>query len=177
MDYGVQAMNVLTRIIAGDPYRKTRFHDEKGNLIPFSQLFYLLVNIFFWLRTKIFHQYPELPWIPFNVINHFNKVIQKDWTMIEFGSGMSTLWYAQKVKIVDSIEHDEIWYKKISDRISSHGYTNINYQFRSEEDYANLDSKPDKSIDFIVIDGIKRSECTFASLPKLKDGGYIYLDN
>jgi precorrin-6B methylase 2 len=169
--------SLLTKIIAGDIYRKTRFHDEKGNLIPINQLFYLPLNIILFLRAKIFKKYPKLPWFPFNVLSHLRKIISKDWIMLEFGSGMSTLWFANKVKFIYSIEHDEYWYSIVSNNIQDCKVSNVKYELRSLEGYSNLDQITNRSIDFVVIDGWARSKCILASLSKLKPGGYIYLDN
>jgi hypothetical protein len=170
-------LSLFTKLIAGDIHRKTRFHDEKGNLIPFSQLLYLPLNVLFFAQVKIFRKYPQLPWIPFNVINRLEKIISKDWVMVEFGSGMSTLWYAKRVKFLYGIEHDEYWYRKISREIEKNHLSNIKYELRGLNDYHNLDGISDNSLDFAVIDGGVRSACLTAALGKLKDGAYIYLDN
>ena len=170
-------MSLLTKLIAGDNCRKTRFHDEKGNLIPISQLLYLPLNILFLARAKIFKHYPQLPWIPFNVINRMEQILSREWVMLEFGSGMSTLWYARRVKFLYSIEHDACWYRKISREIEKNHLTNVKYELRGLDDYSQLDDLADKSLDFIVVDGAQRSACLTASLHKLKEGGYLYLDN
>lgn len=168
---------LLQKIIAGDPYRKTRFHDEKGNLMTIGQLRYVPLNLFVFIRTKLINQYPVLPWIPFIVIKYFKKIISKDWVMVEFGSGMSTLWYASKVKFIYSIEHDQGWYRRISGEIERRNLKNVKYELRPLDKYSQLDDLPDQSLDFVVVDGWARSDCLLASLDKLKKGGYLYLDN
>lgn len=50
-------------------------------------------------------------------------------TMLEWGSGGSTIEFSQNLKKYYSIEHDEEWYNKVNDEIINLGYTNVNYNF------------------------------------------------
>jgi hypothetical protein len=169
--------SLLTKIVAGDIYRKTRFHDEKGNFMPLNQLCYVPLSILFFVSAKLFNKCPEMPWFTFNIVNYLKRIIANDWLTLEFGSGMSTIWLAKRVKYLYTIEHDISWYYIISKIIKKYDISNINYELRSLEDYSNLDKIPDQSVDFVVIDGCDRSKCLLASLNKLRPGGYIYLDN
>jgi hypothetical protein len=48
---------------------------------------------------------------------------------IEFGSGRSTLWFAKKVKRLISVEHNEVWYKRIKTLLFKHSVSNVEYLY------------------------------------------------
>jgi hypothetical protein len=54
-----------------------------------------------------------LPWVTYSFIDFIKTRLGKDFKIFEYGSGNSTLFYAQRVARVVSVEHDEEWYKKI----------------------------------------------------------------
>jgi hypothetical protein len=152
---------------------KTRLHDEKENLLPLTQLRYLPRNVHLTVRRRLMGALPDLPWIPFNAIERLEACLRSDWRMIEFGSGMSTAWYARRVAYVHSIESDSGWYQTLANTLPG----NVRYELRSGPRYWDLDEYEDRSLDFAVIDGIARDQCVNAVLPKLRSGGWIYLDN
>ena len=61
--------------------------------------------------------------------------------------------------------------------IDQAGLTNVSLYLRPLEDYANVDDIPDESVDFCVVDGAVRGRCVTAIIPKIKPGGWVYLDN
>ena len=117
--------------------------------------------------------YPKRPWVPTNALRALRKVVRPDWEMVEFGSGMSTLWWASRVASVHSIESDPGWYSRLNDAVPA----NVRLELRSEERYASLTVYDDHSLDLVVVDGIQRGACTLAALEKVRPGGWIYLDN
>ena len=56
------------------------------------------------------------PWLGEQVIERLEAILQPSWTVIEHGSGGSTLWLSQRVASVISIEHDETWYRALNER-------------------------------------------------------------
>lgn len=100
-----------------------------------------------------------------------------DGTMIEWGSGGSTLYYSQFVKRYYSIEHNSEWFLKVFDIIHHENLTNIDFCFtrpniyhegfegrdtpyKEYEDYIEAISNYDlKNIDFALIDGRARIHC------------------
>lgn len=50
-------------------------------------------------------------------------------TMLEWGSGGSTLFFSNFVKEIHSFEHSIKWYEKISKQIDQHNIKNINYNY------------------------------------------------
>ena len=87
--------NILTRIIAGGPERRSRLHDEKGNLTaPVDLLRDVPGALLRTIAEKFGYKGSALPWWPAPVIRVVADLIKPDWQVLEFGSGRSTLWLA-----------------------------------------------------------------------------------
>jgi predicted O-methyltransferase YrrM len=97
--------------------------------------------------------------------------------MIEFGSGRSTDWFAQRVDKLTSVETKEVWYEKV--RLDEKKYINTNLKFLdSEIKFRNLiNSLDDYSIDIVLIDGAYRDLCANLMINKMKLGGVMIIDN
>lgn len=74
------------------------------------------------------------PWLPPSVIEYFNQYLTKEMTGVEFGSGISTLFFAPKIKKIVSIEHDEAWYKQIKKELATKNIDNIDYHLVKRND-------------------------------------------
>jgi hypothetical protein len=148
----------------------------------------------------------RIPWICFAAIDFLDKLLTKDMRVYEFGSGGSTLFFANRVKEVISVEHDPEWFKKVFEKVSSETtnctvllyepeadslvpFNNIadpeayisedeNYRGKTFKKYASsIDGYPDEYFDIILIDGRARPSCCKHSIAKIKRGGYLILDN
>ena len=97
---------LFRRVVAGDVYRKSRLHDEKGNLLPLPELRHLPQNLYWTMRRRATGKLPDRPWRTFDAVARLDGLIRSDWRMVEFGSGKSTLWFAERVASLHSIEHD-----------------------------------------------------------------------
>jgi hypothetical protein len=171
-------MNTLEWLIRGEEDKKTRLHDARGNLVDFTSISYHMPRAFVGsLLRKTIGYRPLMPWIAYRAIDELDNLIQKDWKILEFGSGMSTVWLAQRCELVRSIEHDRAWYEKVSEIIEEKKIANIIYEYREPDRYTDLSAFEDNYFDFVLIDGLQRSECVKSALPKLKNPGFVYLDN
>ena len=168
---------MLTKIFKGDQAHKSRFHDEKGNLINAAGLVYLPHCAATTLLRVSTGWRPILPWISYRAMQKINKILTPDSVLMEFGSGMSTVWYSQRCKKVVSIEDNEQWYTKIDKEFKRRKINNVDYNLLMNENYYQLDEFADASFDFIVVDGSERGKCVASALKKLKPKGYVYLDN
>lgn len=119
---------------------------------------------------------PVLPWISYRAASKIEAVLDRDSNILEFGSGMSTVWFAKRFLQVHSIEHDPNWYHRVVDLLKRHGLNNVQYELRASADYANL-SESSNTFDFCIVDGINRLQCVESVLPRIRPGGYIFLDN
>ena len=171
-------MNTIEWIIRGEEDKKTRFHDARGNLVDLTGMVSSMPRALLGtLLRKTVGYRPIKPWIAYRAINELEKLIQQDWKILEFGSGMSTVWLANQCLQIHSIEHNRAWYEKVCKIIEDKGVTNITYEYRDRDNYTDLSSLPDNYFDFVLIDGLQRSDCVNSCLSKLKRPGYVYLDN
>lgn len=140
----------------------------------------------------------NFPWIASGAIKWLDDYLKKDMNIFEWGPGGSTIYISKKAKRVISIEHNSKWYKIISRVIKKKGILNCelilkepqalnekkyissdkNYTGLSFENYCKtIDSFPDKSFDLILVDGRARPSCIFHALNKIKNKGYLMLDD
>ena len=169
----------VSKAFRGDANRKTRFHTEAGATAPWFRWPNFGRAILSKTAAKVIGRSTMTkPWIPYAARNKIAQIMRPDWKVIEFGSGVSTLWYAARCDQLTSIEHDESWYGEVRGRLSE-ARTSVDYRLRAltEDLYADVSDFSDKSIDFCIVDGEFRLACIEAVYPKIKSGGYIYLDN
>ncbi|HSI34205.1 MAG: SAM-dependent methyltransferase [Phycisphaerae bacterium] len=115
-----------------------------------------------------------VPWITFPAIEYIKQLDLSHARVLEYGSGFSTHFWAKRVKHVTSIEDDKSWYERMSRKMPK----TVDYRLcPDEETYVNEVKKLDGKFDIIVNDGIHRFRCGQASRDRLKDGGFIILDN
>jgi hypothetical protein len=173
-------MKFTNKLIRGDDCRKTRFHDEKGNGVSFDRFMRNGFRAFATgLDRIIFGFRPKVPWISYDACRVIEDHLAKcGGSVLEFGSGMSTVWYARHSSKVISIEDYAPWKKKVDVILSSCGVGNVEYIYAdSVADYSDPLGDRLDTFDLIVIDGSHRDLCVAHSLRRLKAGGVIYLEN
>lgn len=169
---------MLKRIISGES-RKTRLHDEKGNLIEMSKFLAHapLALSSGLLRLSIDHR-PEIPWIAYDGIKALDNHLTKESRVLEYGSGMSTVWYAKHAKQVYSVEDYKPWYEKVTEILERSSISNCHYHLAEKSsDYAKFMSDDSEGFDLIMVDGSVRSQCIENATNLLRRGGVLYLDN
>ena len=117
-----------------------------------------------------------IPWFTYSSIYFLDKRIKKGMKIFEFGSGNSTLWFANKGCFLDSYEHNLNWYNFLKDKLPS----NVNYNFSSfkpNADYCKSIKRENKKYDIVIIDGRDRVNCIINSINYLTDEGVIICDN
>lgn len=127
--------------------------------------------------------------------------------VFEYGSGGSTLFFSERAGTVISIEHNPLWYEKVVSMLQELNKQNIIYSLIVPEptgemakgdcadpenyrscfaEYKGMDfsaySKaielyPDNRFDLVVVDGRARPSCIAHSIPKVKTGGMLLVDN
>jgi len=180
---------------------KRKYLAEKN--FSFKYIRYRILRPLLKLYTKAFRLFVKnSPWLTPASIVFLNNTLDKTMTFLEFGSGKSTLYFASKVKHLESIEHHEGWYIKIKNLLNEYNYDHVNYilhkpieeeekkqiEIRHKQDfdedlksyknyYEQLQAYPDEHFDFILVDGRARVECSRRAISKLKNGGVFILDN
>lgn len=159
------------------PLSARRFHDNKGNRIDTTGLRYAPRALWTAVLRLFFGYRPALPWLSYRAIRELDALIRTDWRVLEFGSGMSTLWLARRCGFLHSIESDRGWYQQVSKMLARERLQHVRYELRDPARYADLRQYPDGYFDFVLVDGLARSECVRQALTKIRAGGWIYVDN
>lgn len=148
----------------------------------------------------------ETPWTSQASIHTLERLLEKETIGFEYGSGMSTIFIATRIRHLTSVEHNEHWFGIVRKKLKEHNLRNVDYhcipragktekrvhafledyglnpqQFQVREDYHDyftfIATFPNDHFDFIFIDGRARVECTLNAIPRLKEGGVLVLDN
>ena len=121
-----------------------------------------------------------LPWLNKFALEELLKLDIKDWRVFEWGSGQSTLWWQDNVKEIVSIEHNYLFYRMIKREIKENCTLYHRKLIHGKVcPYVYGIHKPKGLFDCVVIDGRNRVHCIeqLLTVPKVKDGGFIILDN
>jgi hypothetical protein len=166
-------MNAVQRLIRADDTRKTRFHTSNGHLClnPSEVLRALTTTV----GRVVFHRYSRVPWLAFPAIEYLEPFIAGK-RIFEFGSGMSTLWFARTCQQVISAESDSAWYEIINRK--SREMPNVQViHAASKQDYLGSLATSGGKFDLILIDGLYRSQCLDRVMPHLQPGGLLVVDD
>ena len=170
-------MNPVQRLYRADTRRKTRFHDQKGNRLSARALLYTpRVFVEAVLRSTLDFR-PAQPWISYRAAKAIARHLRPDSRVLEFGAGMSTVWFARRAGSVLSLEADPAWFARVETLLRKHGLDNVDLRQRTPATISDLHDVPDGTFDVVLVDGPSRAACVSAALPKLKPGGILYLDN
>ncbi len=140
----------------------------------------------------------NLPFMHKDEYEFITSHLKDDATMLEWGSGGSTLYFPKFVKKYYSIEHYEEWYNKVSNSLKKSDISNVEQIFvpSSPEnwdrpknwraiknfstptdfftDYINHVDKINKKFDYILVDGRCRTQCALKALYYLKEDGILF---
>ena len=125
-------------------------------------------------RRSIDAQGQPLPWYTYPAISFLEPRIKSDWSVFEYGSGYSTLWWARHVDRVVSCEHNRIWFDIVSKDVPR----NVTYVNKAVENgYAQEIFEHREGFDVVIVDGEDRVRCGENAVKCLKPGGIIIWDN
>lgn len=132
-------------------------------------------------------RYPEHPWLTRSANEFLSAYLMKSDIGLEFGSGRSTLWIAQRIKHLISVEDNVVWAARVQDMLAKDDIENVEYkvfptdmagQQISDTAYVKIiDSISSGSLDFCLVDGAYRDYCTLGALDKIRPGGILVIDN
>ena len=123
----------------------------------------------------------DTPWWVPAATDRLARLLRPDWRVFEWGSGASTLWLAERVAHVVSIEHDPAWNAELRPRLPA----NVTFRFiPSDRGAVNfgayvdsiLDHQPEL-FDLVIVDGEMRTPCMWLAFPRVRPGGWLLLDN
>lgn len=117
-----------------------------------------------------------VPWVTYSFISFVNSRLNKQLEMFEYGSGNSTLYFAEKVKSILAVENDNNWYNEIKNQCPINA--EVHYvEYKYGEDYGSYITKTDKKYDVVIVDGRDRVNCVKNTINNLTEKGVIVLDD
>lgn len=144
-------MNFFTKIFrANDPKRVSRFHTQRGELVPWSDLIQVPIEILMRLAGK----HRGGPWMAKSAVTLLQEILIRHPGMrvLEIGGGSSTLFFAKYASHLCTIEEDFDWANKITEMM-------VNNKCHFQLEVTNLDEWLNKSehifnnFDLVLIDG------------------------
>jgi hypothetical protein len=171
--------------------RTTRFHDGNNAFMGWFELRHLPRTMVRWVGQRAFGHSAELPWWPYPIIARIEQILSPSAVVVEYGIGGSTLWLARRTARVYGIEGSPLWFERVGKLAQERGLKNIVLKLRDSslypekgarserfnEEFSSLEGVDEPSFDFVVVDGAARWRCVEMALPRLKSGGYLYLDD
>jgi predicted O-methyltransferase YrrM len=127
---------------------------------------------------RFFRSNPEAPWLNRESVALLSTLLKQSDRGLEWGSGRSTLWISRRVAHLVSVEHDAAWFNRVRGMLQ--GVTNVDiYLLPDPASYAGVTEEfSPESLDFVLVDGgLARDECAHRTIPLLKPGGILILDN
>ena len=169
---------MLRKIIAGGPHRKTRVHDHHGNVISLSRFFrHVGSALTSSVRRVAFGGFPNGPWISYDGQRIIDGYLTKQSSVLEFGSGASTSWYADRAGFVLSKEDDKAWFDIVATMVGNRKNV-VRLYAETPESYVSLPTEYNsRKYDLVMIDGSHRDRCLDNCWNLLAPNGIIYLDN
>ena len=149
------------------------------------------------------HLNPTYPWLNKGAVDWLNRHLKPGMRGFEWGSGRSTLYFADRIAELVSLEHKKKWYRRVQKQLAQRGHTGITHLLLEPDTrgeaytrpalwavindtplkpeysayFDHILSYPDHSFDFLLVDGRARVECVLNGRDKVKPGGFIVLDN
>lgn len=149
-----------------------------SSLVSFRSFGYLVQTGWFnsfKLKESVDANLNPIPWFTYSAVDFIKDRLNNKLNVMEFGSGNSTLFFAERVKKVTSVEHDNTWFQNIIKKKISNVEIKL-VSSETAEDYIQALSAFGK-FDVIIIDGLFRNECIKASLKYLSESGIMILDD
>lgn len=135
-----------------------------------------------------------------------DRLVTSDCRVFEYGSGVSTVYFAQRASSVVSIEHEPTWRKRVKRQLEGRKLSNVSYHLvqptfdqaydrarvadplacvpdddrylgQTFRSYASsVEAYPDEHFDLVVVDGRARPSCIMHARSKVRPGGTLLLD-
>jgi len=117
-------------------------------------------------------------------INLINKYLNEKVNMLEYGSGSSTVYYAQRVGKLTSIEYQRKWYNKVQESVSELPHVNVVLipcpqqkpaEYTTYKEYINWPKTQTDMWDVGLIDGRARQWCAQSILNNITKESVVFV--
>lgn len=141
------------------------------------------------LRRQVWRRMnPGVPWLTRQAVEILDSRLKPSDVGLEWGSGRSTIWLAHRVAHLTSIEHNDHWYNRVKKALSDKGVDNVELLYvpleeknKGQPEYVRVAAESAEggkaSLDFVLVDGRLRDQCTEVALQLLKPGGMLLIDD
>lgn len=121
----------------------------------------------------------DQPWLVDGAVQVMEEFLKtREARVLEWGAGGSTLWFAARAKYLVSLEHDSKWFMEVMQQLVKRNIDNTHLIWVPEQGrYIETVNDLAWTFDLILVDGVRRNECTEAAIPHLRTGGWLVLDN
>lgn len=132
-----------------------------------------------WKRLAVSRTGAPLPWYSYPAIHFLSTRSYEDRTVLEFGGGQSTLWWAKRARHVVTVEGDREWCEWLRRRVPP----NVDLLLVSMEDpeacvrdvtRVLADYPP---FDLVIVDGLYRLELSEVARRLITDDGAVICDD
>lgn len=120
------------------------------------------------------------PWLTFGAIIFLEGIINKSFKILEFGSGGSTIFWANNCEYVKSYETNKQWFEDVKNRAKN--FRNVNLQLVDNQSiFEKIDGEPNHYYDLILVDNdpkdVDRNEVLKSAISKVRRDGWVVIDN
>ena len=116
----------------------------------------------------------HVPWLTYPCIAFVTPLLNKQLSVLEFGGGSSTFYWAKHTHEVITIEHDETWAKSLSNMLPS----NSTLIYQKLQPFDEFEAAiPAERYHIVLVDGRERVKCLPIALRRLTLDGIIILDD
>jgi hypothetical protein len=127
------------------------------------------------------------PWITMDSLLFLNTLDVSEWTVFEFGTGASTLWWANKCKRIVTLDVNPVWYEKVRRYAQEKGLKNIEFHLvdltkhplreTACSMYLDVLRYQEQKFDAVIVDASFRDEASILADKHIKEQGWIIADN
>jgi hypothetical protein len=117
-----------------------------------------------------------IPWMTYAFVEFLEGRLRPDFSVFEFGTGQSTLYFAPRVARLVGVECNRDWYDSLRGGIPD----SVTLHFCEQSvggDYCRMARGAGGGFDLVVVDGRDRVNCMKQSLDALTDRGVMILDD
>jgi predicted O-methyltransferase YrrM len=116
-----------------------------------------------------------MPWLVYSATSYISPLVVGK-RVFEFGSGMSTLWFADRAREVISVESSLGWYNRVVNCTRGMNHVRVVYA-DSRSNYINAISEVGGKFDVVLVDGLYRNDCLSLVRRYLNTAGLVVVDN
>lgn len=114
-----------------------------------------------------------LPWYTFPCIDMLSQKTFSNRSVLEFGSGQSTLWWSKHAAKVTSLENDPSWYERVRKSLPANASVSLIADWFMRDDPIERSD----TFDVIIVDGLDRARGTELAIKHLAPDGALIIDN